>query len=140
MIVKDLGQVHADTHEQGRRVQRGRAPVLRSGAHVLPIFEVPIANGPITVRGWLRAARGHPEALRVRAVGRQHEVQSAFGGGLEWLEPAGSPLGEAVAALGAAAAAAKRFFGVGRCVTSLWEFIVLISGGRLLRPGRQASG
>jgi hypothetical protein len=48
-----------------------------------------------------------------------------------------------VAALGAAAAAAaaaKRFFGADEHGTTAWEFIVLISGGRLLRPARHASG
>lgn len=87
-----------------------------------------------TVRGWLRAARRHAEALRVRAHVRQYEIE----GESERLRPAGSPLGDAVAALGAAAAAARRFFGAGLCATSLWEFIVLISGGRLLRPRRLA--
>jgi hypothetical protein len=86
-----------------------------------------------TVRGWLRAARSHAEALRVHASALQHTIESE----LERLRPAGSPLGDAMAALGAAAAAAKRFFGADLWATSLWEFVVLISGGRLLRPRRQ---
>lgn len=88
-----------------------------------------------TVRGWLRAARSHAEALRVRAVVLQHEIEHES----ERRRPTGSPLGDALAALGAAAAAAKRFFGAGLCATSLWEFVVLISGGRLLRPRHQPS-
>lgn len=86
-----------------------------------------------TVRGWLRAARSHAGDLRVRAYARRDQIAHET----EWLRPAGSPLGDAVTALAAAAAAAKRFFGGGLCATSLWEFVVLISGGRLLRPRRR---
>ena len=89
-----------------------------------------------TVRGWLRAARSHAEDLRVRAVACWHKIDPEF----QPLQPAGSPLGDALSALGSAAAAAKRLLGAGLCATSPWEFIVLISGGRLLRPRRQASG
>ncbi len=89
-----------------------------------------------TVRGWLRAARSHAEALRVQANVRRDYIEHET----EWLRPAGSPLGDAVTALLAAAAAAKRFFGAGLCATNVWEFIVLISGGRLLRPRRGVGG
>lgn len=58
----------------------------------------------------------------------------------ERLLPGGSPLGDALAALAAAAAATKRAFGVDRYATTAWEYIVLISGGRLLRPRHQPSG
>jgi len=87
-----------------------------------------------TVRGWLRAARGHAEDLRIRAYARRDRIEHET----EWLQPAGSPLGDAMTALVAAAAAARRFFGGGRCATSLWEFVVLVSGGSLLRPRREA--
>ena len=88
-----------------------------------------------TVRGWLRAARSHAGELQARAFVRQDQIEHET----EWLRHAGSPLGDAMTALAAAAAAAKRFFGGGLCATSLWEFVVLISGGRLLRPRRRIS-
>jgi hypothetical protein len=91
-----------------------------------------------TVRGWLRAARSHAGALRERAWQLQDRLELERVS--ELIRPAGSPLGDAVAALGAAAAAARRFFGADEFDTSAWEFIVLISGGRLLRPPRRASG
>jgi hypothetical protein len=51
-----------------------------------------------------------------------------------------SGLADAVAALAAAAAAAKRFLGADRYRTTLWEYIVLITGGRLLRPRPRVIG
>ena len=90
-----------------------------------------------TARGWLRAARSHAHALRERALSWQGWIEPVSD---EGLLPAGSPLGDAVAALAAAAAATKRAFGVDRHDTMLWEYIVLISGGRLLRPPPPAPG
>jgi hypothetical protein len=90
-----------------------------------------------TARGWLRAARSHAHALRERALSWQGWIEPVSD---ERLLPAGSPLGDAVAALAAAAAATKRAFGVDRHDTMLWEYIVLISGGRLLRPPPPAPG
>jgi hypothetical protein len=58
----------------------------------------------------------------------------------ERLLPACYGLADAVAALAAAAAAAKRFLGADRYRTTLWEYIVLITGGRLLRPRPRATG
>jgi len=89
-----------------------------------------------TVRGWLRAARGQAEALRVRAAIREHDIEPRY----TPLLPAGTPLGDALSALASAAMAARRFIGADRYHTSVWEHIVLISGGRLLRPRRLASG
>lgn len=90
-----------------------------------------------TVRGWLRAARSHADVLRERAWSRQGLIEPVSN---ERTVPAGSSLGDAVAALAAAAAAAKRAFRVDRHGTTLWEYIVLISSGRLLRPSRPATG
>lgn len=89
-----------------------------------------------TVRGWLRAARRNAEALWTHAGVVQYVIEQET----DWSRPAGSPLGDAMTALAAAATAARRFFGADRYDTSLWEFIVLVGGGRLLRPPRQASG
>ncbi|UQX11610.1 hypothetical protein [Candidatus Mycobacterium methanotrophicum] len=50
-----------------------------------------------------------------------------------------TPLAYAVDALGAAAAAVRRFFGA-VLEASGWQLIVLITGGRLLRPPPDRSG
>jgi len=91
-----------------------------------------------TVRGWLRAVRGQAQALRGRAHVREYQLETDPH--FRPLLPAGTPLGDALTSLAAAALAARRFIGVDRYHTSVWEYIVLISGGRLLRPRRQASG
>jgi hypothetical protein len=90
-----------------------------------------------TVRGWLRAAGGQLETLRAQAYTLQGRVESPSE---ERLLPAGSGLADAVAALAAAAAAAKRFLGADRYRTTPWAYIVLITGGRLLRPRPRATG
>ena len=92
---------------------------------------------PDTVRGWLRAARAHAGWLYRAAV----TTQGRFSVGSEdpvTPRPAGSPLGDAVDALGAAAATVKRFLGAATR-TSAWPLIIVITGGRLLRPLRRRS-
>jgi hypothetical protein len=90
-----------------------------------------------TVRGWLRAVRGQAQALRGRAHVREYQLETDP----QFRPlPAGTPLGDALTALAAAAFAARRFIGVDRYKTTVWEYIVLISGDRLLRPRRHASG
>jgi hypothetical protein len=88
-----------------------------------------------TVREWLRIVRSQAVPLRKRAWSLQGRLEPQ-----ERSRPTGSPLGDAVDALAAAAAAIKRFLGADRYATTPWELIVLVTGGRLLRPGRQASG
>ncbi len=90
-----------------------------------------------TVRGWLRAARGQLETLRAQAYALQGRIESPSE---ERLQPAGSGLADALAALAAAAAAAKRFLGADRYRTTPWEYLVLITGGRLLRPRPRPTG
>jgi hypothetical protein len=90
-----------------------------------------------TVRGWLRAARNNADALRARAWSLQGQVEPQSEARVR---PTGTPLGDALSGLAEAAAAAKRRFGADRYATSLWEHIVLISGGRLLRPQHHATG
>ena len=58
----------------------------------------------------------------------------------ERLQPASTGLADALAALAAAAAAAMRFLGADRYRTTAWEYIVLVTGGRLLRPRPRATG
>jgi hypothetical protein len=79
-----------------------------------------------TVRGWLRAARANADWLYRTAVAKLHalDVDPAP------LGPVGSPLGEAVSALGAAV---KRRMGAAM-PTSVWPIVVIVSRGRLLRP------
>jgi hypothetical protein len=81
-----------------------------------------------TVRGWLRAL-----------AARAEEVRKAFTGLAASLvtdpplpAPAGSPLGDAVAAIAAAAAAAAAFFGMGE--VARWHVAAAATGGTLLGP------
>ena len=81
-----------------------------------------------TVRGWLRAL--------ARGAGRVRERFTALAAGLvtdpPLPGPAGSPLGDAVAAVAAAAAAAAMVPGVGR--VARWELAAAVTCGLLLAP------
>jgi hypothetical protein len=79
-----------------------------------------------TVRGWLRRMGRRAEQLRVLFTGVLHALDPAAGS----LLPTGSGLSDALAAMGAAAAAAVRRFGP-RCP---WQFAAAASGGLLLGP------
>jgi hypothetical protein len=79
-----------------------------------------------TVRGWLRRFGRRAEQLRVLFTGLLHALDSSAGS----LLPTGSGCSDALAALGAAAAAAVRLFGR-RCP---WQFAAAASGGLLLGP------
>lgn len=84
---------------------------------------------PETVRGWLRRLVGRAETVRVfftvLAVRVAVEV--------ELPEPAGSVLGDAVAAIEAAAGAVVFRFGVG--AVTAWQVASAVSAGGLLAPG-----
>jgi hypothetical protein len=81
-----------------------------------------------TVRGWLRAL--------ARGAGRVRERFTALAVVLvtdpPLPAPAGSPLGDAVAAVAAAAAAAAMVPGVGR--VARWELAAAVTCGLLLAP------
>jgi phage I-like protein len=79
-----------------------------------------------TVRGWLRRFGRRAEQLRVLFTAVLHALDPAAGS----LLPTGSSVSDALAAVGAAAAAAVRLFGP-RCP---WEFAAAASGGLLLGP------
>lgn len=79
-----------------------------------------------TVRGWLRRFGRRAEQLRVLFTSLLHALDSSAGS----LLPAGSDFSDALAAVGAAAAAAVRLFGP-RCP---WQFTAVASGGLLLGP------
>jgi hypothetical protein len=79
-----------------------------------------------TVRGWLRRLGRRAEQLRVLFTGLLHALDASAGS----LLPTGSSGSDALAAVGAAAAAAVRLFGA-RCP---WQFAAAASGGLLLGP------
>jgi len=84
-----------------------------------------------TVRGWLRRFGRRAEQLRALFTGLLHALDPAAGS----LLPTGSACADALAAVGAAAAAAVRLFGP-RCP---WQFTAAASGGLLLAPGQLVS-
>jgi len=86
-----------------------------------------------TVRGWLRAFARNAETVR-----------AVFAGLLVQLDPLTGPLpvhpsvvADAVEAVGACAAAARRRLGVVGAV-SPWQLAAAVTGGRLLAPGGPA--
>ncbi|UQX11328.1 helix-turn-helix domain-containing protein [Candidatus Mycobacterium methanotrophicum] len=90
-----------------------------------------------TVRGWLRAARTGSPWLCQRAAEVHGRVNLAREDPVLPVADR-TPLAYAVDALGAAAAV-RRFFGA-VLEASGWQLIVLITGGRLLRPPPDRSG
>jgi hypothetical protein len=80
-----------------------------------------------TVRSWIRSATAHASWLRARGTITAHR----FDPELPPILPTGTPLGDAIAALGTAAAAATRR--LGRLATP-WELITQFTGGHLLTP------
>lgn len=80
-----------------------------------------------TVRGWLRRADGQAGQLRVLATVVAHD----FDPELAPILPTGTLIGDAVEALGTAAAAIRRRLGRGRAA---WPTIVAFTHGRLLSP------
>jgi hypothetical protein len=94
-----------------------------------------------TVRGWLRAARAGSQWLYRHAV---MVARQANLGCVDLVWPRANyapltPLRNAVKELAAAAAALRCFFGDAQRL-SAWQWIVLITGGRLLRPLPVQSG
>lgn len=82
-----------------------------------------------TVRGWLRAFTGNAETVRIVATGVLAELDP-----LACPPPAhGSGFADAVEALGAVAAAARRRLGVIGAV-SAWQVAAALTGGSLLAP------
>jgi len=92
-----------------------------------------LGRAPSTVRGWLRRFAGRAE--RVRAVFTALLVALVVDPDLP--VPAGTAVGDAVAAVAALAAAVARRFPVGVPVGALsrWRVASAASSGRLLAPG-----
>jgi len=84
---------------------------------------------PETVRGWLRRFAGRGEPVRVFFTGLavRVAVEVVLPG------PAGSVLGDAVAAIKAAAGSVASRFEVG--AVTAWRVACAVSAGRLLAPG-----
>lgn len=83
-----------------------------------------------TVRRWLRRLSARAEELRMAATGRLYGLDSTAGP----IEPTGSPLADALEALGRAAAAATRRLGA----RPAWDAAVAITGGMIASPARRA--
>lgn len=77
-----------------------------------------------TVRGWLRRFVVKAEFLRGEFTGEAHGIDRDLGR----VEPRGSPIADALEAVGVAAGAAARRFGP----SPVWWFAAGASGGRLL--------
>ena len=84
---------------------------------------------PDTVRDWIRRVRARAEWLRVQGTIAAHNFDPM----LPAIVPAGSPLAEAVSALGMAAAAMVRRIGL---LAPPWQIIAMIACGQLLAPLR----
>jgi hypothetical protein len=82
-----------------------------------------------TVRGWLRRFSGRVEAVRRRFT----VLLRAVAADPVMPQPAGSGWADAVAAIGAAAAAVAARFAV--FTVPAWQWAAAVSGGRLLAPG-----
>ena len=86
---------------------------------------------PDTVRGWIRRVKARAQWLRVQGISAAHEfdpLQAPV-----TVAGCGSPLSDAISALGLAAAAARRLFGP---VAAPWELAAVLAHGRLLAPLR----
>jgi hypothetical protein len=79
---------------------------------------------PATVRGWLRAFAGRAEAVRCCALRWAYAIDPTLASTV----PAGSPLADAVQALGTAARACKLAL---EHHASAWELAVALTGGLL---------
>jgi hypothetical protein len=83
-----------------------------------------------TVRGWLSRMSGNAERVRVAFTLLRHRVDDDAGP----LSAAGSAFADAVAAIGAAAAALRRSWGTAMVVLSAWQVASAVTLGRLLAP------
>ena len=91
-----------------------------------------------TVRGWLLRFAGHAEPIRVAFAG----LERLAGGGadLDRLVPAGGPVADAVAQIGAACAAVRRAAGPAVFAVSPAQMVAACSGGRLLAARPPVAG
>lgn len=83
-----------------------------------------------TVRGWLTRFGAHAEPIRVGFS--RLERLAGVGADMDRLAPAGSPVADAVAQIGAACAAVRRMGGSAVVAVSAAEVVAACSGGWLL--------
>jgi len=91
-----------------------------------------LGRSPSTVRRWLRRLAAGAEAPRVRALEWTHHLDANAGP----IASAGSPLADALEAVGVAVAATARALGP----RPAWELAVSLSGGLLVRPAPSRRG
>jgi hypothetical protein len=91
-----------------------------------------------TVRGWLARFACRAEAVRQGFADLERLVSAAGGAGMDRLVPAGGPLADAVAQVGACLAALRRSRGESVFTVSPAQVVAVLSGGWLLgrRPLR----
>jgi hypothetical protein len=89
-----------------------------------------------TVRGWLARFADRAETIRQGFADLERLVSAAEGGGMDRLVPAGGPLPDAVAQVGACVAALRRSRGESVFTVSAAQVVAVLSGGWLL--GRRA--
>jgi len=94
------------------------------------LIAVVVGRPVSTVRGWLRRFGCRAESVRVLFTGLLHALDPAAPA----VVPAGSVFGDALDAVGRAAAAAILLFGP----RPAWQFAASASGGLLLGPGPAA--
>lgn len=82
-----------------------------------------------TVRGWIRRATARAEWLRIQGTTRAYQCDPL----LPAITTAGSPLADALCALGVAAAAVRRLLGP---IAPPWQMIAVVARGQLLAPLR----
>jgi hypothetical protein len=92
-----------------------------------------LARPASTVRGWLRAFAGNAEKVRARCTALLVELDPLTGP----LPPHPDAVADAVEAVGACAAAARRRLGVVGAV-SPWQLAAAVTHGRLLAPAPAA--
>jgi hypothetical protein len=107
----------------------GAALLDRTKGHGHRVIAARLGRAPSTVRGWLRrfGSRAEPVRAAFTALAVTLVVDAVLP------EPAGGVFADAVAAVGAAASAAARRFGMP--IVSGWRLATAVSTSRLLAPG-----
>lgn len=107
----------------------GAALLAKAAGDGHRVIAARLGRAPSTVRGWLRrfGSRAEPVRAAFTALAVTLVVDAVLP------EPAGTVFADAVAAIGAAASAAARRFGMS--VVSGWRLTAAVSAGRLLAPG-----
>lgn len=85
-----------------------------------------------TVRGWLARFAEHAEPIRVAFAWLERHASASTGTDMDRLVPAGHPVADAVAQIGAGCAAARRVAGAGMSTVSAAQMVAACSGGWLL--------